>query len=611
MTFRFGYTEAAVLVVSAFLVLAIVFLPGYDRPPIETVQNGFRGTAMAQIYNPRTVAATYANNQVPEIEGLPPLVTAGPTAADSYQNIQVLGDLSTAQFLRLMTAITAWVSPEQGCNYCHDAQAGFADDSVYAKRVSRWMIQMTRTINNEWTDHVATGVSCYTCHRGNNVPEYVWYDDPTLADTMGMAGYRAGQNRPADAPLLASLPADPFGAHLSVVGDNDIRVQSLTALPTGNNPATIQDTELTYSLMMHMSGALGVNCTYCHNSQNWSSWAESTPQRTTAWYGIQMVKALNSLYIVPSAVALPEHRLGPSGDPAKVNCATCHQGVYKPLFGANMTEDWPSLTAANTTTRETLLPGLGDVDASMQIGAEMKSARATPATDDAADEPAATPEETAPADDAAAPADATPAPADEATTDEAAPADAAPVDATPAEDAAAPTDAAPAQSTPTEAAPDDNAAADNATDTAAAPATETTDEAAPAATTPAADAAPAAPAEDAATPVDAAPDDNAAADASTDTATAPASDTTDEAAPDAATPAADAAPAAPAEDAAADAPATDTAAAPATETADPATPAEPAADAATDAQPAADTADAAAPAENAATTDATETTTSN
>ncbi|MEM8854293.1 MAG: photosynthetic reaction center cytochrome PufC [Pseudomonadota bacterium] len=578
MTFRFGYTEAAVLVVSVFLVLAIVFLPGYDRPPIETVQNGFRGTAMAQIYNPRTVAATYAENQVPEIEGLPPLITAGPTAADSYQNVQVLGDLSTAQFLRLMTAITAWVSPEQGCNYCHDAQAGFADDSVYAKRVSRWMIQMTRTINNEWTDHVATGVSCYTCHRGNNVPEYVWYDDPTLADTMGMAGYRAGQNRPADAPLLASLPADPFGAHLSVVGDNDIRVQSLTALPTGNNPATIQDTELTYSLMMHMSGALGVNCTYCHNSQNWSSWAESTPQRTTAWYGIQMVKSLNSLYIVPSAVALPAHRLGPSGDPAKVNCATCHQGVYKPLFGANMTEDWPSLTAANTTTRETLLPGLGDVDASMQIGAEMKSARATPATDDAASEdaaePAATPSETAPADDSAAPADAAPA-ADEAV---------------PADDAAAPSDAAPAETAPANAAPDDSAAADTTTDTAAAPATEATDETEPATATPEADAAPA----------DATPADNAEADTTTDTATAPATEATDE------TPSA-----APAEDTAAETPATDSAAAPATEAADEAPPpAEAEADSATDAQPAADTADAAPPADD-TDADATETTTSN
>ena len=28
---------------------------------------------------------------------------------------------------------------------------------------------------------------------------------------------------------------------------------------------------------------------------------------------------------------------------AKVNCATCHQGVYKPLYGAPMAKDYPAL----------------------------------------------------------------------------------------------------------------------------------------------------------------------------------------------------------------------------------------------------------------------------
>jgi photosynthetic reaction center cytochrome c subunit len=33
------------------------------------------------------------------------------------------------------------------------------------------------------------------------------------------------------------------------------------------------------------------------------------------------------------------------GDP-KVNCATCQNGVYKPLFGAGMAQDFPELTGA-------------------------------------------------------------------------------------------------------------------------------------------------------------------------------------------------------------------------------------------------------------------------
>jgi photosynthetic reaction center cytochrome c subunit len=33
------------------------------------------------------------------------------------------------------------------------------------------------------------------------------------------------------------------------------------------------------------------------------------------------------------------------GDVAKVNCATCHQGAYKPLYGFPMIKDHPELVA--------------------------------------------------------------------------------------------------------------------------------------------------------------------------------------------------------------------------------------------------------------------------
>ncbi|WMS42137.1 photosynthetic reaction center cytochrome PufC [Acuticoccus sp. MNP-M23] len=477
MTFKFGFTEAAIAVVVAFLLLAMLFLPEYDRPPLASVQSGYRGTGMAQIYNPRTVAANLPANEVPEIAGLPPLIEAGPKAGDVYQNVQVLTDLSAGQFLRLMTAITAWVSPEQGCAYCH-AGNNFADDDLYTKRVSRWMIHMTRDLNTEWTNHVqqawkeeeqpAAGVNCYTCHRGNNVPQNVWFNTPSVADEMqGMVGNRAGQNRPAENVALASLPANPFAPYL--VADTDesgnilqkIRVIGQTALPTGNR-ASIKQAEQTYALMIHMSTSMGVNCTYCHNTRAMGSWEQSTPQRTTAWYGLQMVQALNAEYIIPSQVALPQHRLGPLGDVSKVNCATCHQGVFKPLYGANMTGDFPSLATANTVSRETLLPGLASAEASMEIGATLKSERTAAAA------PAAAPSAPAATTTTTVPADATPAEAAPAT---AAPADAAAATAVPADAAAteAPADAAPA----TPAAPAEPATPEAATEAATpAPATQ-------------------------------------------------------------------------------------------------------------------------------------------
>ncbi|MFM7972662.1 MAG: photosynthetic reaction center cytochrome c subunit family protein, partial [Betaproteobacteria bacterium] len=68
------------------------------------------------------------------------------------------------------------------------------------------------------------------------------------------------------------------------------------------------------------------------------------PQRTTAWYGIRMVRDLNLEYMEDLTSVFPAERKGPLGDVAKVNCATCHQGAYKPLYGAKMAKDHPELT---------------------------------------------------------------------------------------------------------------------------------------------------------------------------------------------------------------------------------------------------------------------------
>jgi photosynthetic reaction center cytochrome c subunit len=115
-----------------------------------------------------------------------------------------------------------------------------------------------------------------------------------------------------------------------------------TALPTGNRQSTKQ-AEYTYALMTHMSQALGVNCTYCHNSRSFASWESSTPQRATAWYGIRMARELNVNYLDPLATVLPPEHRGPTGDAPKVNCTTCHQGAYKPLYGARHLEAHPAL----------------------------------------------------------------------------------------------------------------------------------------------------------------------------------------------------------------------------------------------------------------------------
>ncbi len=304
----------------------------------ESVQTGYRGTGMVQLTSPEIRAEQARANAIPEPQ--PAASGEGPKVSeltDVYQNVQILGDLTEEEFLRTMTAITEWVSPEQGCEYCHNLE-NLAEDSVYTKIVARRMFQMVWGINGQWTDHVAeTGVTCYTCHRGHPVPLNVWAEDPGPPEAGGMARTNTGQNLAGVSVGLTSLPYDPFSPLLT--DPAAIRVLTPTHLASGSD-RTIQDTEATYGLMIHMSESLGVNCTFCHNTQNFGSWTTSTPQRVTAWHGLRMVADINATYIDPLAPILPDSRKGPLGDPLKTNCATCHQGVNKPLLGVSMLQDY-------------------------------------------------------------------------------------------------------------------------------------------------------------------------------------------------------------------------------------------------------------------------------
>ena len=315
---------------------AAALLAGCERPPMDAKQIGYRGTGMEQVVNPRIVAANAPQHVAPA--SLPPASAEGPKAKDVFQNVKVLGELSAGQFTNLMVAMTQWVSPEQGCNYCHNPQ-NLADDSVYTKVVARKMIQMTQHVNADWSQHVgATGVTCYTCHRGKPVPAQITFADPEPKKYM--LGYTAGQNRAEPKVGLTSLPYDPFTAYLD--GKTEIRVNGKTALPTGNT-AGIKDAEGTFALMVHMSQSLGVGCTFCHNTRSIAEWEGSPPQRMTAWYGIRMARALNNDYLKPLTSVFPANRKGPTGDVAHVACSTCHQGVNKPLNGAPVLKSHPEL----------------------------------------------------------------------------------------------------------------------------------------------------------------------------------------------------------------------------------------------------------------------------
>ena len=91
-------------VVAILLTLAMLFTAGWTRPPIVGTQTGYRGTGLNQITTPGAIQRLKAANALPEpVENAPP---GGDRAVDTYKNVQVLTDLSTAQFNSVMAAMT-------------------------------------------------------------------------------------------------------------------------------------------------------------------------------------------------------------------------------------------------------------------------------------------------------------------------------------------------------------------------------------------------------------------------------------------------------------------------------------------------------------------------
>lgn len=340
--------------VGSALFLAALLVTWGNPYQTDSMQTGPAGTGMsvpefntARLSEDPTIAEYYTEAPYEREEG-------EPLAQDIYENVQVLGGLSEGNFNRVMLAMTQWVSPDEGCAYCHaNADEGeYADDDLYTKVVSRRMIQMTQHINEEWDAHVnavaEVGVNCYTCHRGQHVPSGIWFNVTPVNERVD--GWAAVQNRATSMSQSTSLPSSALEVYLtdydSYVNVHDL--ESRVAGVPGITPDvhTIQKTEMTYSLMNYFSNSLGVNCVFCHNSRAFYDAAQYTPQWGIAQLGRQMVIELNQEYLIPLGPVYPENRLGPIyADAPKAACRTCHKGYQRPMQGLNMTDDWPELAS--------------------------------------------------------------------------------------------------------------------------------------------------------------------------------------------------------------------------------------------------------------------------
>jgi photosynthetic reaction center cytochrome c subunit len=332
--------------------LFVILVPDWEKTPASAVEMGLPQSIQ---FDPSR--ADLARNQPPP--PLPPAADGGPAATESYKNVKVLTDVSAAEFMRLQHAITDWVAPKQGCGFCHEG-TDYASDANPHKLAARTMLRMTRHLNTDWAKHVMpSGVTCYTCHRGQPVPPDIWFP-------------REG---PPVHPMVAKQEdwyeaADTVRKFFPVAGwdeyflqDEPISVQSTGALPNGTISQQ-RPAKRTYEMMMQLSDGIGVNCGYCHNSRAFESWSESTPKRWVAYDAIRLVRDLNRNFLLPVGTLVPQTRVlkGETALPVLpareaglergnglVVCATCHTGLTKPLGGAAMLPDYPGLTGVAAT----------------------------------------------------------------------------------------------------------------------------------------------------------------------------------------------------------------------------------------------------------------------
>ncbi|RPF71760.1 photosynthetic reaction center cytochrome PufC [Aurantiacibacter spongiae] len=324
----------SVLFALALAVLAFaVLVPPWTVPTnVATTQTGPDSSAMGLYLD-----ETAENNPPRQPEILPASMTSGGGAASGYSNLHVLGGLSRDEFDRTMVALTAWVAPEEGCGYCHGGQTENYAADYPRKEVARQMLQMTRAVNSGWTNHVGSrGVTCFTCHQDENVPEYLWHRQPEPEPPLGGL---AGKPAPWDTrarTIRGFFPEGPYEKYL-LEGQPARYVQANTALVSGDEPVqhNLEDGEDVYIMMMQMSQALGVNCTFCHQSRYAADWSQSPPNRLMGYSGIKMTLALNQQVFDRLTPLVSSDLLGPLGDAAKINCGSCHNGRREPAGGMN------------------------------------------------------------------------------------------------------------------------------------------------------------------------------------------------------------------------------------------------------------------------------------
>ena len=99
------------------------------------------------------------------------LIAQGPPGGKGkgapHTNLKVLPDDQNLVPTMRSFVVGLGLADKGGCNFCHEQER--ASDAKPEKVMARMMIEMVKDINSKFPDG-KTHVTCYTCHRGSEMP---------------------------------------------------------------------------------------------------------------------------------------------------------------------------------------------------------------------------------------------------------------------------------------------------------------------------------------------------------------------------------------------------------------------------------------------------------
>jgi hypothetical protein len=193
------------------------------------------------------------------------------------------------------------------------------------------MLQMVQHLNTNWKPHVGpSGVTCYTCHRGQPRPPE--------------------RSRPA---LTSVALAEVAGGG----GSTDAAAAGRPARAT----TEAEKADAQYAWMLHYAEALGSDCTQCHERPGAASdaTADAASRADGARRAAQKLRAAQGLRLLKDINTRPLTAPAAGSAWLDATCATCHQGARRPgADGAPQARDHVALTLA-PIERDNLSPGPG------------------------------------------------------------------------------------------------------------------------------------------------------------------------------------------------------------------------------------------------------------